>query len=408
MKSSLVPEKPITVTPSLAATIGLEEAVMLSVLADLGPAAQIRANNGYNWLNVSTQQMSDALPFWDAREIQRICQSLRDKGILLIGSALFGTEPSFKFAYNERATASANNRTPIVSVPQGSQREQRSNHRAAQGHHQTYPTPRNQPEIRAEEAQVDEISQPFGKNYLGANWRPSADTLAQLAQHNIPQQFALEQLPNFITYWRERREAHRSWGAKFVQHVIFKWRDFEAKRNQKDQATPMTSNWQPSLDALDVLTLHAGISRSFVEDAIPEFVLYWQERGDVLKTWNSKFIQHVRLQWKKYNSAVEHSTDPKPIPENWQPSRDVYDVLRLANIDLAFAQSVLPEFVMYWRDSKKAHTSWNTRFLQHVKHHWAKRLANGAQSTAGTVNNPQRSTREISIEEQLTDRSWAV
>lgn len=32
MKSSLVPEKTIAVPPSLAATIGLEEAVMLAVL----------------------------------------------------------------------------------------------------------------------------------------------------------------------------------------------------------------------------------------------------------------------------------------------------------------------------------------------------------------------------------------
>lgn len=404
MKSSLVPEKPITVTPSLAATIGLEEAVMLSVLADLGPTAQTRPNNGYVWLSIETQRLAEATPFWDAREIQRVCQSLRDKGILLVGSAHFGAEATFKFAYNERATAStpAAHRTPIVSVPQNTQHP---NHGAAQRHQAGQM--RREPEIRAEEAQRDEISHTFGKNYLGANWRPSADTLAQLAQHSIPQQFTLEQLPNFITYWRERREAHRSWGAKFVQHVIFKWRDFESKRNQKDQATRMESNWQPSLDALDVLTVHAGISRGFVEDAIPEFVLYWQERGDVLKTWNSKFIQHVRLQWKKYNSTVEHSTDPKPIPENWQPSNDVCDVLRLANIDLAFAQSVLPEFVLYWRDSKQAHTSWNTRFLQHVKHHWAKRLANGGQSNNPT-NAPQRSTREISIEEQLTDRSWAV
>lgn len=399
MKSSLVPEKPIAVAPSLAATIGLEEAVMLSVLADLGPIAQARPNNGYTWLTLPTQLLADATPFWDAREIQRVCQSLRDKGILLVGSAHFGSEANFKFAYNERATQHVpQQRTPIVSMSQNVQ-----------------PTPqntapnrqRNEPTIRAEEAQVDEISQPFGKNFLGANWRPSKDTLTQLAQHNIPEHFAIEQLPNFITYWRERREAHRSWGAKFVQHVIFKWRDFESKRNQKDQAIAMHSAWQPSLDAMDVLTVHAGISRGFVEDAIPEFVLYWQERGDVLKTWNSKFIQHVRLQWKKYNSAVEHSTDPKPIPENWQPSSDVNDVLRLANIDLAFAQSVLPEFVLYWRDNKQAHTSWNTRFLQHVKYHWAKRLANG-----GATNNDgqaaQRSTREISIEEQLTDRSWAV
>ena len=28
---------------------------------------------------------------------------------------------------------------------------------------------------------------------------------------------------------------------------------------------------------------------------------------------------------------------------------------------------MLPEFVMYWVDSNEVHTSWNSKFLQHVK-----------------------------------------
>jgi hypothetical protein len=35
MVSSLLPEKPLVISPSLAATIGLEEAVLLTVLHEL-------------------------------------------------------------------------------------------------------------------------------------------------------------------------------------------------------------------------------------------------------------------------------------------------------------------------------------------------------------------------------------
>ena len=34
MNSSLIPERPLLISPTLAATIGLEEAIMLQVLAD--------------------------------------------------------------------------------------------------------------------------------------------------------------------------------------------------------------------------------------------------------------------------------------------------------------------------------------------------------------------------------------
>ena len=165
----------------------------------------------------------------------------------------------------------------------------------------------------------------------------------------------------------------------------------------------MNNQWQPSLDALEILTTQAEIPKNFVTDAIPEFILYWQERGDKLNTWNSKFIQHVRLQWKKYHATVESNTDPKPIPANWYPSEDVFDVIRLANIDVGFAQSLVQEFVLYWRDSQQVHTSWNTRFLQHAKRGWAHQLR--TDQPASNLN--QRSTRELSLEEELNDRSWA-
>lgn len=443
MKSSLIPEKPILVYPGLAATLGLEEAVMLSALADLASHVTGTPSNGFEWASITTQRLRNALPFWDDHDLARVCKNLHSKGVLLLGASQFGEQAEFRFAFNERIKTEHTRQQPSY---------QAVNPRAAP------PRPA------------------AGLNYIAPNWQPDHHTLAQLAQHNIPDSFAREQVPEFITYWRERGEPQRSWGAKFIQHVIRQWRQFETvqhrqqkasallaswrpseetvqtlesnlgikrefiesalaefvvfwrergdtaenwdskfiahasrewrkfceRQNHQEQGTHMHDNWRPSPDAMEMLTVNLGVRSEFCEDAIPEFIFYWKDVGDAHKNWNAKFVQHVRIQWKKYQSALEHSTDPKAIIPNWQPSDDVYDVLRLANIDLKFAQSLIPEFVLYWRDSNQLHTSWNTKFLQHAKRAWARQHAtnNGDPGT-------QRTTREISLEEELTDRSWA-
>ena len=153
----------------------------------------------------------------------------------------------------------------------------------------------------------------------------------------------------------------------------------------------MSAGWQPEPDAVDILE-HAGISRSFIDDAVPEFILYWRERGTVTSGWNSKFIAHVRRQWERYTNALENDTTPRPIPPDFTPSPACLEVLALANIDIDFALARVKEFILYWQDRREVHGSWNTRFWQHVKYQWS-------QQTRQTTTQP--------ILDKLTDRSWA-
>ncbi|HTF95193.1 MAG TPA: DnaT-like ssDNA-binding domain-containing protein [Cellvibrio sp.] len=388
MSSSLIPERPLLISPSLAATIGLEEACMLGILADLSNFLPLTTNNGRQWLDVDEQWVTRLMPFWTDYDIQRISRSLHEKGIMQLASAPFVESRRLTLTFDAVATPQPD--APIAPA----------------------------------------IGQ--GANLIPPHWQPDQELLRQIAQYNIPQEFVRQQLPEFVTYWRERGETSHSWGAKFLKDVLHKWRNYETRnaRQQRednerqvrerdadflkrDQEIAMHSQWRPSRDALEVLVKHAGISLAFVEDSIPEFVVYWQERGEVGRTWNSKFIQHVKRQWLRYSSALEHDTEPRRIPENWQPGKDVYDVLRLANIDLKFAQQQVAEFVLFWRDSNQVYTSWNTKFLQHVKYHWAKQHAlttvNLQQVNHAGQQIPHQSgrTRDSSLAEQLNDRSWA-
>lgn len=385
MNSSLIPEKPLLISPSLAVTIGLEEACMLAVLNEAAHYLPARPWQGHHWFTLDNTLITRLMPFWNAYDIDRVSRNLKDKGIILLQSAPFTSSGELQVAFNEQATAQR------AAAPA-------------------------QPAIAS-------------ANRIAPSWQPDQELLRRLAELNIPEAFAMQQLPEFITYWREKGDISHAWGSRFLKDVVYKWRQHQSQtareqrelREQQDTAflnrdleTPMHSQWRPSRDALEVLVKHASISLAFVEDAIPEFILFWKERGDVGKTWNSKFIQHVKRQWARYTSALEHDTEPRRIPENWSPGAEVFDVLRLANIDLEFAKRQIPEFQLYWRESNQVYASWNTKFLQHVKYHWAKQHAlatlNSQQvdSHAGNQSShPATSTRDRSLLEDLTDRSWA-
>jgi len=385
MSSSLIPERPLLVSPSLAATIGLEEACMLSLLSDMAAYLPLIARDGQQWLDIGQGLVERTMPFWSAQDIQRISKNLRDQGIILLASSPYLESRRLTLAFNEGARA---NKPSEPSKP------------------------------------LPIINMGGGANLIAPNWQPDQELMRQVAQHNIPEDFARQQVPEFITYWRERGETSHSWGAKFLKDVLHKWRNYQtqmarqARENNeeflnREKDIAMHINWRPSKDALEVLVKHAGISYAFVEDAVPEFVLYWQERGEVGRTWNSKFIQHVKRQWVRYSSALEHDTEPKRIPENWQPSNEVFDVLHLAEIKMEFAQRQVAEFVLFWRESNQLHASWNTKFLQHVKYHWAKQHALAPITQQGKYHAGQQSThlstrtRDRGLAEQINDRSWA-
>ncbi len=370
-ESSLVPERQLVFSPALAATIGLGEAILLQQLQGLLDHHSPELHGGHAWLSVERALLLRLLPFWGIEDLQRVSRSLVDKGVLLVDSPPLQQSERLVFALNERVPQDD---TPAASPP-------------------AIPARRS-------------------AGLLPLHWGPSEDMLQLLAlNHNIPRQFALDQLEDFIFYWRERGETSHAWENKFRQHVISNWRHHQQGQAEAFRApvTRLDNSWRPSLDALEIM-LRGGIDREFIDEAIPEFILYWRERGAAPKELNSKFIQHIRIQWAKYSSSLEHSTEPRRIADNWQPAEDVFDILRMSHIDTEFARSLLAEFIVYWRDSNQTHTSWNSKFLQHVKYHWAKRHQieqaghhhAGQQGTSTTGR-----TRDRSLQQDLTDTSWA-
>ena len=374
--SSLIPERQLVFSPGLAGTIGLEEAILLQHLQALFDHREAQVRHNHAWLSVERDFLLSTLPFWSVEDLHRISRSLVDKGVLLVESPPLHTSERLLFAINEPVSAA---------------------------------------EVQSTETPVSTPQAPMRRSacLLPIHWSPSEDLLQLLGlNHNIPRQFALDQLEDFIFYWRERGETSHAWENKFRQHVTSNWR-----RDQQSQAesfrvpekATLDNSWRPSMDALEIME-RGGIDQDFIEQAIPEFILYWRERGAAPKLLNSKFIQHIRIQWAKYTSSLEHSTEPKRITDHWLPAEDVYDILRMSHIDTEFAHSLIPEFIVYWKESNQAQTSWNSKFLQHVKYHWAKRhqLVQADNKNAGQQgSNKTGRTRDRSLQDDLTDTSWA-
>lgn len=377
MQSSLIPERPLIISPTLAATIGLEEAVLLHVLSELMAHRDCQSRQGLLWLELDQQTLLDALPFWAWIDIKRVQKNLMDLGLILV-DAQTGREDSWLFAINQRATDTA------LPVPP------------------PRPVPASLNTQRARQGQAA---------YIASDWQPDSEWLAMCRQHGVPDEFSLSLVPGFVMYWRDRAQSRFSWGNAFYKHVLREWRNQQTRRGSAALDSPMDANWLPSEDAVAILR-RAGVSQAFIDDAVPEFVLYWRERGTQEGAWNTRFVEHIRRQWARYQVLGSQDGLPRPIPDNWQPDAGVYDILRLAEIDEEFARARVPEFVLYWRDTGQAQASWNTRFLQYIKFAWARRpeaLGTGPTGHYAKDQFPAERGRQglEAAFRRFTDRSWA-
>lgn len=395
---SLLPEKSIVISPTLAATIGLEETVLLQVLQECLTHGSPVQSSGFDWVTVSGTKLLTLTPFWHEDDIRRLSASLHEKGLLLMGGGPFSAQLDFRFAFNELKTSSR----------QDSSRQQAAPSTSYDAPH--YAAPNYAAAPNATHQATLQTNIPHAAKTIGGSWQPSQDAVRQLAQLGVTKEFAQQQIPQFVAYWRERNVPRHSWESKYIKEVWRQWQQAESTSHRRSREVSVTGEWQPSQDALDLLIVKGGINPNFVDDAVPEFILYWRDRGDVSSTWNSKFIQHVRRQWQFYTGMMEQDSMPRSMPAQWQPKESVYDVLQMANIDRHFAQQTIPEFVLYWQENGTPQASWSTKFLQYVKRQWARH--NQPQSASGTDGKQQGSNskgriRDRNIIDALSDRSWA-
>ena len=159
-------------------------------------------------------------------------------------------------------------------------------------------------------------------------------------------------------------------GLDLEKKIIFKADSSKKKTSVQmkkvHEKSQISKTWRPSEDVIEILT-RSGMEADFLESLIPEFVIYWAERADVLISYNSKFIEHARLKWAQHSAEIETKTDPTVISEDWHPSEDCMDIIKMAGIDNNFVKESLPEFKLYWKEDGRASISWDSKFINFIK-----------------------------------------
>lgn len=365
---------------------------MLQVLAELIHGKEIcrRASNpNLDWAALSDGDFQTAFPFWATVDIRRVQSSLQNLGLIVVDPI-----PESRGSYYAIDDPSANDNAvsaqPAPSRPPG--------------------VPPAEASMSTPVVPTPSIPSSGSATLLAPNWQPSPDWVKKCQQHNVPEEFVHALIPEFVSYWRDRGQARFSWGNAFYKWTLKAWREEQTRKGAYELATEMSAKWRPSEDATGILE-NSGINSSFIEDAIPEFVLYWRERGMVNGAWNTKFIEHIRRQWAKFSASFGYDDTPKAMQDNWQPSNDCFEILALAEIDEEYARSKIPEFVMYWKDSQQVKSSWNTVFLQFIKQDWARQLKQiesadlGYAENQSLVGSSQQRVKERF--QRIADRSWA-
>lgn len=246
-------EKPLVVSPQLASTLGLEEAVLLQVLYEA--SLFCATEDSTTPIELTAPQLARLAPFWEPGDIQRLATGLREKGILHLHSAPISSSGMLRFSF--------------FQLP-------------------------DELDAGAPVAPVNPAETGRSARQIAPGWQPGRDALNRLAQQGIPPGFALEQVPEFVTYWRDQGEARHSWDAKFIKRVSSIWRDEQTRTARLNKDVPMHPDWRPSASTMDFLQRLDGINPDFIEDAIPEFILYWQGKGVASSTWDMKFFRYIK------------------------------------------------------------------------------------------------------------------
>ena len=142
-------------------------------------------------------------------------------------------------------------------------------------------------------------------------------------------------------------------------------KDYVIKKPSKNlESRQIDPDWQPSEDTLEIVKM-TSISNDFMNLKLKEFRIYWTERGQKKNNWNITFLDFIRREWAKENNSNKGL--PYTINEKWFPDEDVFDILNLSDISRDSALKYLREFILYWKDKGAAFTTWNSKFIDHVK-----------------------------------------
>ncbi len=220
----------LLVSPVLAQTLGLEEALLVQLIQDM------QLMQGSAEVTFTDGQRQQLLPFWSITQFGAILQRLVAQGVIQVQ----GQNP---WSIRCERTSAEQSQQESPPVPQ-----QRQEHTIVEP-----PAPPveavpvfNVNEARLRNQSDDDLAYLKAPKVSGQNrqarrtkmhsdWEPSADFAEMIELRNIPIQFALSELDKFRQYYSATNRVEFSWDVKFINWVQRAWLDFQNSKGRHDR-----------------------------------------------------------------------------------------------------------------------------------------------------------------------------
>lgn len=229
MSKLLINEQPVIIIPSLAAQLGVKEAVVLQQMHYwLMKSRQIR--NRRKWVYNTYKEWQQQLPFWSESTLKRTIQSLEKQGYVL--SAMFNRSKMdqtkwYTIDYSKLAELESAKDSGLVSIQFDSMSERSL---SDEGSRLSKPIPERTTETTTEKTTI-----PFSEvvDYLNAKtksaYKPSTGRTRDLIKARYNDGFTLEDMKKVIDlktaewgqdpYWRKYLRPETLFGTKFESYL---------------------------------------------------------------------------------------------------------------------------------------------------------------------------------------------
>lgn len=209
-------EKLLNVSPSLAAQIGLEEAVLSQLIFELSHICPVKKVNELDWFYLAPERWPELIPFWNMTKIDQVFKHLER---LKIVQRHFNDNGQFliRLVPDNAFHPAAERKAPVRTLPQWPKQNIINPARQRNQNHSDLPT------FMIEQSQQLQNKQAY-KSPITQNWTPDKNLLIpRLAAENIAVEFVYEQLPDFISYHLETGTSAADWNSRFIRWVKEEW-----------------------------------------------------------------------------------------------------------------------------------------------------------------------------------------
>ncbi len=218
-------EKLLSLSPSLAAQIGLEEAILAQLVLELSHICPSKNLMGKDWFYLAPERWPELIPFWNMTKINQVFHNL--EALKMVerhhnsnGQFLIRLIP--ENAFHPAASANHNHRVeqqvnPAAGRPSAVTNQQARNaNPAARARNQAHA---GLPTFMIEKS--NEFAQTKGyRTPMDMGWKPDQKLLIpRLIGDNIPVEFAREQLADFKSHYIETGTVASDWNTRFIRWV---------------------------------------------------------------------------------------------------------------------------------------------------------------------------------------------